>query len=80
MTTPELDELTTPQDEDDDGLCHFWCCDPAVAWCGKPLTVELEDLTAGVDESEDPNDCALCVLAGETETAVCKYCNPKGSS
>lgn len=71
-----LEPAPADTDGDEDDVCHFFCCDPTVAWCGKPIDgVEGEP----IDGPYEPDDCALCILSDESwpSNRVCKYCNPR---
>ena len=72
ITAPDTDAVT---DEGEDDIIHMWCCDPDVAWCGADIS---GDPASGYDFSVDPEDCAMCLFADETDSYVCKVCNPRG--
>lgn len=69
----ELEEQPVDAGVDEPDVTHFWCCDPTIAWCGEVLDDDGDDEYNYIDS---PDDCALCILAGQTGAAICgKECD-----
>lgn len=63
-------EATASGTDEDDGVAHLWCCNPELAWCGAKIDADWGD---EIDEAGDPDDCALCHLAGQKACARCGW-------
>lgn len=49
-------------DVGDDEVTHFWDCNPELAYCGTKLPPDPDADDEPYDDSEDPDDCAMCVM------------------
>lgn len=62
-------EQTRPCSTADPMLCHYFCCDDTVAFCGADIT--------GLHICPDDNSCGCvpCVVCDDLDTTyVCRYC------
>lgn len=64
----ELEESPATTDDDhNDGLNHYYCCDPDKALCGRDISHHPE-----IDHNIDNNnDCIVCT---DLITSVCPIC------